>query len=126
MSNYKRTLTAEEHAELAELNEAVKQAINKRTAWLDDKVKELARFSFGDEIYDMSSGRLLGTVTDIQRWHRGHAEYDCSVDFFYTYKIAGRGNSYDNTSRQYVDVGTKKDYADKLLRDLEEFDRRGD
>lgn len=122
MTHCKRNLTAEEHAELEELNASVNNALEKRTAWLDAKILEVSSFALGDEIFDMSNGRLLGTVTDIQRFHRGHAEFDNSVSFYYTYKMAGSGNSYDNTSRQYTRVGTKKDYADKLRRELDSIE----
>jgi len=113
-----RRLTDDEKAKLDAMNDRVSSAIDERTEFLDALCGSISEFKIGDSIYDIKDGRLLGTVSKICRWHRGHHEFDRSASFYYEYLIPGTTNCHDNTSRQYVYVGSKQDYINKLEREL--------
>ena len=93
-----RLLTTEERSELDALNVAVADAVARRTAWLDAKMVEVARLKVGDALYDLETGRYLGVVSGIYRYHAGDHRYDryCDVD----YRFETNPQCYDNTSRQ--------------------------
>lgn len=93
-----RPLTPEEQGELDALNAAVEDAVARRTAWLDAKMVEVARFKVGDTVYDLATGSQLGVVSEIYRYHARNPPYDryCYVD----YQFQTSPNCYDNTSRQ--------------------------
>lgn len=115
MSLYKRDAVTEAFdVELQALNDAVKEAHNKRKAWMDDHMQDYCVFKPGDEIYDLTSGRLLGVVSRLYRFHENHPEYDTSMTVDCEYRTDGKphgtqGGCFDNTSRQYLHYGTKED-----------------
>lgn len=104
-----RPLTEDEKAELNSLNAAVTAAIEKRRAWLDAKMYETSRLKVGDDIYDLHSGRRLGRVSELYRYHTDRNDlYDTSVHCDYKYET-GR-LCFDNTSRQPgLSFGTRQD-----------------
>lgn len=111
-----RPLTDDEKAELDALNEAVTNAIETRSRWLDAKMVETSCLQVGDGIYDLDTGSRVGTVTRLYRVsaknHNGI--YDTSVSCYYEYEKAPR--SFDNTSRQTGRrLGPKPALVERLL-----------
>ena len=127
MSFLNRMLREDEQAELDALNEAVDEAIRKRTAWLDAKMAEVCTLKVGDDIYDLDSGRRLGIVTRLYRYWGPHdpggecrdPRYDksCSVEVEYSDSPGSR----DNTSRHAGarSFGTKEEAAREAQRRLD-------
>jgi hypothetical protein len=111
-------MTDEQAAELERLNKGVTDAIAARKDWMDATMHEVGKFKVGDEIYDLGSGRLLGTVSRLYRyWSERDPRYDTSMSIDYEYHTGGI--CYDNTSRQRgVMFGTKDDMRRKLQTDL--------
>ena len=110
MSATQRPLTDDEKAALDALNAAVLAAIDARRAWLDAKMHECSRLQVGDDIYDVDSGRRLGTVSRLYRfWQdRDGGVRDTSPNCSYEYETSPR--CFDNTSRQSGrSFGTKED-----------------
>lgn len=104
-----RRLTDNERAELDALNESVSAAIQIRREWLDAKMHETSQLQPGDAIYDLATGRQLGIVRRLYRYHAdGNQLYDDSPSCSYEY---GTGNNcYDNTSRQPgLSFGTREE-----------------
>ena len=106
--------------ELDGLNTAVDLATEERTKWLDDKMPEYADIAIGEDIYDISSGRRLGTVSRHYRYHAGDLRFDTELSINYEYETSK--NCFDNTSRQIVlNYGTKNQaskYLDSLSKAL--------
>jgi hypothetical protein len=66
-------------AELAALNAAVNDALRKRREWMDKHMTDYAKFQVGDELVDMRTGRVLGTVCELYRYWGGRDDrYDTS------------------------------------------------
>jgi hypothetical protein len=107
-----RDLTQEEKAELFALNQAVKQAIARRTRWLDNKMVEISKFKVGDDMYN-ENGYSAGKVEELCRWHRGSGEYDTSCDFY----IRFGGGSNTSVDRRWF--GTKEDVLARKRQQLE-------
>ena len=62
--------------EIAVLNQKVDEAINKRKAFLDSKMSEVAKVKIGEEIYNLETGQLLGVVTELYRyWDNRNERY---------------------------------------------------
>jgi hypothetical protein len=94
-----RPLTEGERAELARLSAAIEEAIRARTAWLDAKMVETSTLKVGDEIYDVDSGVMVGTVRGLYRyWQDRNDLLDTGYYCHYEYRTPGGSN--DNTSRQ--------------------------
>jgi hypothetical protein len=95
-----RTLTACEQDTLDALNAHVKLAMDARRKWLDAKMLECSALKPGDEIFDIRTGRRLGVVRKLYRYHCQHHEgaFDTSVHCDYEYETSP--NCFDNTSRQ--------------------------
>jgi hypothetical protein len=94
-----RPLTEGEKIDLARLNDSIKEAIKARTAWLDAKMVETSTLKVGDEIYDVDSGAMLGTVTGLYRYWRDQNDLlDTSYYCEYRYQSAPGYNN--NTSSQ--------------------------
>jgi hypothetical protein len=100
MSNMQRPLTDDEKGELANLTAAVSAAIAARRVWLDAKMHECSRLQVGDDIYDLTSGTMVGTVSRLYRFwaDRDEGVRDTSVHCDYEYETSPR--CFDNTSRQ--------------------------
>jgi len=110
MASTQRRLTDDEKSELANLNAAVTSAIAARRQWLDAKMHETSRLKVGNDIYDVDSGRKLGTVSRLYRfWEdRDDGIRDTSIECSYEYETMPR--CFDNTSRQTgVRLGTQED-----------------
>ena len=91
-------LTEEDAQELKRLNDAVKNAIATRSAWLDDHMAKYAKYAIGEELFDLDTGRTLGTVDSYYRyWADQNQMYDTSMSI--DYKLRRRAHIYDNTSR---------------------------
>ncbi len=100
-------------AKLDALNQAVEKAIHARTVWMNEHMKDYAKFQIGDEIYD-ERGYSLGTVTEHYRYHAGDPRFDTSMFIHYRYRTPGGYN--DNTSRQ-IGVGFyTREEAERNLR----------
>ena len=112
MEPTQRPLTDCEQAHLDELNVAVKLAIDARRKWLDKKMLECSALKPGDKIFDLCTGRQLGVVSRLYRYHCEHGEvvFDTSVKCDYEYETSP--NCFSNTSRQPgLLVGRKPDLA---------------
>ena len=59
--------------ELDRLNTAVKDAVKKRTEFLDAHMAECSEWKIGDTVYDVE-GNILGIVTKHCRWYQGNAD----------------------------------------------------
>ena len=60
---------------------------------------EYAKVQIGDDIFDLSTGIKLGTVSRLYRyWTKQNKLLDCTLSIEYEYNTGG--NCYDNTSRQ--------------------------
>ena len=91
-------MTDDDNKALALLNEAVTAAITARTVWLDERMPNYAEFKIGEELYDLDTGKRLGTVCGYYRYDANHNVLrDTSMDI--DYKLHVRDNIYDNTSR---------------------------
>lgn len=103
-----RELTSVEQKELVDLNNAVTDAIRARKEWLNRKMHEISHLHPGDDIYDLDSGKRLGTVSRLYRYHTDrNVELDCCLSFHCEYSVDT--NCYDNTSRQIgLRWGTKE------------------
>lgn len=86
--------------QLDALTAAVKEAVDKRTAWLDEHMVEVSKFKIGDGIYNIETGARLGTISAIKRHWAGDANHDDSLGVYHEYLIEGESHCYDNTSRQ--------------------------
>lgn len=107
--------------ELAALNAEVDAALAKRKSWMDEHMKDYAKAQVGEELYDLSKMRLLGTVTELYRYQSNQNPlYDTHMSVHYKYvpagyQRAGYGNIIDNTSRQsMVSVGNADAYKKRL------------
>ena len=89
---------------LADLNKAVKDAIENRRKWLDNKMDEYSDIHVGDIIKNSQTGEVLGKVTRLYRYwqDRDGGVRDTHMSIHYEYEISP-GN-FDNTSRQYIIV----------------------
>jgi len=96
------------------LNNEVKDAVIKRTSWMDANMEKFAKFKVGDNIYDLDRCVKVGVVSELYRYWAGrNPEYDTSMNIEYRFKT---GNLIDdNTSRQpLVRFGNEKQYLDEL------------
>lgn len=99
---------------LAELNKAVDDAVAERTKWLDEQMVLRSKIKVGDEIYDLSTCKLLGKVSELYRFHRNDMRYDRTLQTHY--RFTKDGQYFENTScRGYISIGTKEEAA-KILR----------
>ena len=84
--------------DLAELNQQVTQALDRRKEWMDTHMEYFAKLQVGEEIYDLKDGSFLGVVSKLYRYDSSHNPlYDNSMNIDYEF-VVGNG-SYDNTSR---------------------------
>lgn len=89
------------------LNQAVVEAVERRTKWMDEHMSDYAHIKIGEEIYN-SDGNKLGIVTEYYRyWGNRDWRFDTSMHINYCYKRAE--GWIDNTSRQYDIFMNKKD-----------------
>lgn len=85
-------------AELKQLNETVDKALADRKQWMDDHMKDFAKYQVGEKLYDMNTGKLLGTITKLYRYWANHDPMlDRSMHIDYIYQTSPNMN--DNTSR---------------------------
>jgi hypothetical protein len=98
-------------AELAALNAAVDAAVKARTEWMDAHMEAVSSVKVGDELYHRDTGRMVGVVTRLYRYHGDQKDwrYDTSMSVEAEYLMTGMPNCYDNTSRQPYEIGTKED-----------------
>lgn len=117
-----RSLTADEKAELERLNQAVKDAIAQRRAWLDTKMFETSKLKVGDEIYDLDTGQRLGVVRSLYRYWRdrndGVLDTDHSCDYTYAHESSPMC-TYNTSSQSGRRFGTKQEAIDAAQRALE-------
>jgi hypothetical protein len=102
-------------AELAQLNEDVDRAIATRKAWMDAHMTDYARYQVGDVLYDLDTGRRLGTVVELYRYwgSQDDPRFDRSMAVHYRY-------GSDNTSRQPgLRYGSHDEYVQECERRLE-------
>lgn len=66
-NSLKRNLTENEEKELRNITNKIEELLKERSSWLDNKMRELAKFEVGDEIYSLSTGVKLGYVTHMYR-----------------------------------------------------------
>ncbi len=86
--------------DLENLNKEVTAALAKRKAWMDSQMAKFAKVQVGEPIYDLDTGRQLGTVSRHYRyWDRQRNPlYDTTMDIACEYETSR--NIFDNTSRQ--------------------------
>ena len=108
MEPTQRPLTDCEQDVLDALNARVKLAMDARKKWLDEKMLECSALKPGDEIFDIRTGRRLGVVSKLYRYHCEHGGglFDTSVKCDYEYETSP--NCFSNTSRQTGLVVGKK------------------
>lgn len=102
-------------SKLISLNNAVTDAIAKRTAWMDAHMADYARYPIGTELFNMDTGARLGTVSEYYRYWGGRdPQYDTSMTI--EYKLNVRDNMYDNTSRHGGSVwfGSREELSEHL------------
>lgn len=100
----------EDAKELEALNKAVEDAIAKRREWLDSKMTKYAPAQVGEEIYNLSTGELLGKVVSLYRYWRDRQEgvRDTSLDVEYEYQHPYFEEIIGNTSsKMLVNVGKR-------------------
>jgi hypothetical protein len=89
--------------ELSILNNKVIDSIKERTKWLDEHMKDVAKFQIGDKIFN-SNGKELGVVSEYYRyWASQNIMYDTTLSVCYKYRVNPYDSfcpTYDNTSRQ--------------------------
>lgn len=107
-------------AELAALNKAVDDAVAARRAWMDAHMPDYARHRVGETLYDLNTGRELGTVSRLYRYwgEQDDPRYDTTMSVQYEIVVS---NSHgvrvlDNTSRQ---PGLRYGNAAQLAREME-------
>lgn len=84
--------------ELAALNAAVDEAVARRRQWMDDHMADYARYRVGEKLYDLGTGRLLGTIEKLYRYWANHdPSMDTRMSVDYAYRT--RDGFIDNTSR---------------------------
>ena len=101
-------LDSEDAEELKRLKAAVKDAIAARTVWLDERMPKYAKYEVGEDLFDMDTGRWLGTVDSYYRyWAEQNPFYDTHLSI--EYKLRVQDNVYDNTSRYagQISIGNK-------------------
>ena len=110
---------AELDAELLRLNQMVDSAVAARKTWMDNHMSDYTKYPIGTELFDLTTGRSLGTVTRLYRYWGGRDwRYDSSMHIDYEL------SSGDNTSRQTgLCCGTREQYA-QLLEDRLRLMRR--
>lgn len=87
-------------AELDVLNVEVTAVLAKRKAWMDAHMQDFSNFKVGDEVYDANTGRLLGAVSELYRYHAEHSpQYDTHMTIEIQFRMEGTTNCYDNSSR---------------------------
>jgi hypothetical protein len=93
------TLSEDDAEALKALNDTVKNAIAARTAWLDEHMPKYAKYAIGEELFDLDTGRSLGTVHNYYRYwaEQRNPTYDTGLNI--EYKLRVQENVYDNTSR---------------------------
>jgi len=116
-----RDLTKDEEAELAALNNAVKNAIAKRREWLDAKMVEASSLKIGDDIYDVNRGCRLGTVRKMYRYWRDKDEGVRDTRLSVEYEFEVYDKCYSNTSsRPELWYGSRQD-AERVARQRADF-----
>ena len=112
-------LSDEDSRTLDGLNAAVKDALEKRKAWLDSAMVRLSPLKVGDELWDVGNMRRLGVITKLYRYHAEHSPLlDDDVTVSYEYERPSGG--VDNTSRQIgLTVGTKDEAIEAHERMIE-------
>lgn len=115
-------------AELDALNEAVKQAIDARTQWMNDHMTHYAKWQVGEELFDLETGRRVGVVSRLYRFHGPQHDGDlrCRDDRFDTsmsveYEVRERDNIFGNSSccHGMYRWGTREELANRLRNRLE-------
>lgn len=121
------TARPELDVELKALNTAITAAIDTRRAWMDAHMVDYAKYAVGEDLYDLKTGQLLGTITKLYRptWGIDNPLYQTSMDVHYEYRI-GDSSIYDNTSRQmYLSFGSRAELMRRREYELERL-QRGD
>lgn len=111
-------------AELKRLNQAVDDAVAARKAWMDAHMQQYSKHQVGDVLYDLTTGRCVGTVSALYRVHADDQRFDRSMSVDLQIRLGGLGNCHDNTSRQpHVSMGTAADLAACLAQRAEDAKR---
>lgn len=92
---------------LALLNAEVAAAVKKRTDWMDAHMADYADVQVGEELYELATGRLMGTVSRLYRYwgtdrNNGMVrdpQYDTSMSVEYEFQPDPSKPYFDNTSR---------------------------
>ena len=119
-----KPIRAEDAAILEELNNAVNTATEARRRWLDSKMAEYALVPIGEDIYDLSNGKLLGVVTGYYRYHQDDPRFDDNFAIEYTFAPDRKTfNFTDNTSRfGHIAVGTFQDFVGRRRSELRQLE----
>jgi hypothetical protein len=84
MRDFYDRITDSDKAELDKLNKAIDRAVERRTIFLDNKMKEYADVPIGGELYNLLSKRRVGIVKRHYRFWRGRDwRYDNSFSIDY-------------------------------------------
>lgn len=116
-----RPMTPEEKQHLEHLNHEVKQALSNRRKWLDQNMHDRSPLKPGDDIYDVDTGRKLGVVSKLYRYHQDRHEgiYDDHSSLDFEYETSHRG--FSNTSSQYGMFGSKEEAARRMEQKREQL-----
>jgi hypothetical protein len=96
--------------ELDQLNQAVVDAVTRRTAWMDEHMADFAKVKVGEEIFSFGNNyERLGVVTKLYRfWGDRDWRYDTSMAVNYQFETYP-GGGLRNTSSESISVASKAD-----------------
>jgi hypothetical protein len=112
-------LSEQDEETLAQLNLAVREAIRSRERWLDEKMSEYAGLTVGGKLYNLVTGELEGTVTEIYRTRRNaHIRINdpderLQINYWWTTSRGGRFNTEGQCN-----LGDRQDRDNSLQRQL--------
>lgn len=107
------------------LNKKVSEVLKERTEFLDSLMKSTAKFKVGDDIYSLTTGKRVGTVSRVYRYfkERGNLLLDDSLRIDYEFETEPGSMCFSNTSCTPSELfGTLDEaiaIANKLTSDLE-------
>jgi hypothetical protein len=107
----------EAQAKIDHYNQEIERLLKERKAFMDEMMPLFASAQVGDTIYDQLSGRYLGIVAELYRYHGDNPLYDNTMgNIHYRYHHPGEPSILDNTSRQgIIWVATEAEHKRRQL-----------
>lgn len=107
-------------AELKRLNQAVDDAVAARKAWMDAHMQQYSKHQVGDVLYDLTTGRCVGTVSALYRFHADDQRFDRSMIVDLEIQVSGLGYHVNTSSQPHVSMGTAAELATYLAQRAED------